>query len=366
MRKSLYLLPVLLVLLVTAVSSVYVVDERQKALVLQFGQIVTVKESPGLGFKIPFIQSVVTYDDRILSRDLEPLEVTPSDDRRLIVDAFARYRIVDVERFRQAVGAGGEAIAAQRLDGILRTVTRNVLGTVASNDILSVNRAALMLRIRNDAIRQAEALGLEVIDVRLKRTDLPAENLDATYERMMAERQREAADEVARGNEAAQRTRAAADRTVVELTSDAERQAEITRGEADAERNAIFATAFGADPEFFEFYRSMTAYERFAAQGRSSMVLSPNSEFFSYLQSDQGLNGGANATAPAAAPAPAAPADAAPADAAPADAAPVDDTAPADAAPAEDDAASDPVIDDGAALAPNATGESVPTPAVAN
>ncbi|SEN20592.1 protease FtsH subunit HflC [Loktanella fryxellensis] len=310
MRKSIVLLPVLLVLLVTGISSVYIVDERQKALVLQFGQIVKVQESPGLGFKIPFIQNVVRYDDRILSRDLEPLEVTPSDDRRLIVDAFARYRIADVEQFRQAVGAGGEEIAAQRLDGILRTVTRNVLGTVASNDILSVDRAALMLRIRNGAITQAEALGIEVIDVRLKRTDLPAENLNATYERMMAERQREAADEIARGNEAAQQTRSAADRTVVELVSDAQRQAEITRGEADAERNAIFAGAFGADPEFFEFYRSMTAYQRFAAQGRSSMVLSPDSEFFDYLGSDVGRDGGA-ATA-AADPAPAG-ADAAPA-----------------------------------------------------
>ncbi|MFZ3582276.1 protease modulator HflC [Loktanella sp. DJP18] len=288
MRKSVLLLPVLLVFIVVGVSSVYFVDERQKALVLQFGQIVKVQEAPGLGFKIPFIQNVARYDDRILSRDLEPLEVTPSDDRRLIVDAFARYRISDVEQFRRAVGAGGEELAAQRLDGILRTVTRNVLGTVSSNDILSVDRAALMLRIRNDAIRQAASLGLEVIDVRLKRTDLPSENLNATYERMMAEREREAADEVARGNEAAQRTRAAADRTVVELTSEAARTAEITRGEADAERNAIFAEAFGADPEFFEFYRSMAAYERFAEQGRSSMVLSPDSEFFNYLQSDQG------------------------------------------------------------------------------
>lgn len=302
MRKSVFLLPALLAIIVIGASSVYTVDERQKVLVLQFGQIVKVQEEPGLGFKLPFIQNLARYDDRILSRDLEPLEVTPSDDRRLIVDAFARYRIANVEQFRQAVGGGGEAVAAQRLDGILRTVTRNVLGTVASNDILSVDRATLMLRIRNDAIRQAEALGLEVIDVRLKRTDLPSENLNATYQRMMAERQREAADEIARGNEAAQRTRAAADRTVVELVSDAERQAEIARGEADAERNATFAQAFGADPEFFEFYRSMTAYQRFADQGRSSMVLSPDSDFFDYLQSDQGRAAKVAIVDPAAAP----------------------------------------------------------------
>ena len=230
----------------------------------------------------------MTYDDRILSRDLEPLEVTPSDDRRLIVDAFARYLIADVEQFRQAVGDGGEELAARRLDGILSTTTRNVLGTVSSNDILSTDRAALMLRIRNNAIAEARALGLQVIDVRLKRTDLPPANLNATYERMKAEREREAADEIARGNEAALRVRAQADRTAVELTSEARRQAEITRGEADAERNAIFAEAFGADPEFFEFYRSMTAYQRSLKPGNSSMVLSPSSEFFNYLKSDQG------------------------------------------------------------------------------
>ncbi len=288
MRKSVFLLPVLIVVLLAAISSVFIVDERQKALVLQFGQIVKVQEEPGLGFKVPLVQNVVFYDDRILSRDLDPLEVTPSDDRRLVVDAFARYRIADVEQFRRAVGDGGEDRAASRLDGILRDTTRNVLGTVSSNDILSVDRAALMLRIRNNAIAEARSLGLEVIDVRLKRTDLPPENLNATYERMKAEREREAADEIARGNEAAQRVRAQADRTVIELTSDATRQAEITRGEADAERNAIFAEAFGADPEFFEFYRSMTAYTRSLTPGNSSMVLSPDSEFFNYLKSDQG------------------------------------------------------------------------------
>ena len=288
MRKSVYLLPIVVILLVALVSSVFIVNERQKALVLQFGQIVRVKEDPGLGFKLPFIQNVVTYDDRILSRDLDPIEVTPSDDRRLVVDAFARYRIADVERFRRAVGTGGEQAAANRLDRIISAEVREVLGTVASNDILSVDRAALMLRIRNNAIEEARALGLEVIDVRLKRTDLPPENLNATYERMKAEREREAADEIARGNEAAQRVRAQADRTVIELTSDAQRQAEITRGEADAERNRIFAEAFGADPEFFEFYRSMTAYTRSLTPGNSSMVLSPDSEFFNYLKSDQG------------------------------------------------------------------------------
>ena len=288
MRKTTFILPVVFLAIVGVLSSIFIVDERERALVLQFGRVVAVKEEPGLAFKIPLIQEVVRYDDRILSRDLDPLEVTPSDDRRLVVDAFARYRIADVIRFREAVGGGGEDVAARRLDGILRDTTRNVLGTVSSNDILSTDRAALMLRIRNDAIAEARSLGLEVIDVRLKRTDLPPENLNATYERMKAEREREAADERARGNEAARRIEAQADRTVIELTSDAQRQAEIIRGEADAERNRIFADAFGADPEFFEFYRSMTAYARSLTPGNSTMVLSPDSEFFNYLKSDQG------------------------------------------------------------------------------
>ena len=288
MRKAAFLLPAVAVVVIGALSSVFIVDEREKALVLQFGQIVKVQEEPGLGFKLPLIQEVVRYDDRILSRDLDPLEVTPSDDRRLVVDAFARYRISDVVRFRKAVGAGGEEAAARRLDSILRAETREVLGSVSSNDILSTDRAALMLRIRNSAIAEARALGLEVIDVRLKRTDLPPENLNATYERMKAERDREAADERARGNEAAQRIRAQADRTVVELVSEAERESQIIQGQADAERNRIFAEAFGRDAEFFEFYRSMTAYQRSLTPGNSTMVLSPDSEFFNYLRSDQG------------------------------------------------------------------------------
>lgn len=301
MRKSTYLLPILAVIIITALSAIFIVDEREKALVLQFGRVVSIKEDPGLGVKIPIIQEVVRYDDRILSRDIDPLEVTPLDDRRLVVDAFARYRIADVNRFRQAVGVGGIAAAESRLDSILRSQTREILGTVASNDILSTDRAALMQRIRDAAIEEATELGVEIIDVRLKRTDLPRQNLDATFARMRAEREREAADEIARGNEAAQRVRAQADRTNVEIVSDARREAEIIRGEADAERNSVFAEAFGQDEEFFEFYRSLNAYRK-ALQGQnSSMVMSPDSEFFNYLRSDTGAPAEIDLTAPEAA-----------------------------------------------------------------
>lgn len=287
MRKTTYILPIVVILVAAALSSIFIVTEKEKALVLQFGRVVAIKEDPGLAFKIPLIQEVVKYDDRILSRDIEPLEVTPLDDRRLVVDAFARYRIVDVNRFRQAVGVGGIPAAESRLDSILRAQTREILGSVSSNDILSTDRAALMLRIRNGAIAEARALGLEVIDVRLKRTDLPRENLDETFARMRAEREREAADEIARGEEAAQRIKAQADRTVVETVSDAKRESEITRGLADAERNAIFAKAYGEDAEFFEFYRSLEAYRNALKGTNSTMILSPDSEFFDYLKTDR-------------------------------------------------------------------------------
>lgn len=277
-------------LILILLSSVFIVDERQKGLVLQFGQIKAVKENPGLAFKIPFIQEIVRYDDRILSLDTVPTEVTPSDDRRLVVDAFARYRISDVVQFRQAVGVGGLRTAEDRLESILNPVIREVLGSdgVTSNTILSADRAELMSRITDQARRKALPLGLEVIDVRLKQTNLPEQNLDATFSRMRAERDREAADEIARGKEAAQRLRAQADRTVVELVSEATKQSEIVRGEADAQRNAIFAQAYGADPEFFEFYRSINAYGNALSADTTTMVVRPDSEFFNYLKSDTG------------------------------------------------------------------------------
>ena len=282
----------ILVMVLIAYSSVYIVDEREKVLVLQFGRVVATKEDPGLAFKLPFIQSVVQYDDRILSRDIDPLEVTPLDDRRLVVDAFARYRITDVNKFREVTGASGDTsinVAGDRLDRILSSQTREILGSVASNDILSSDRAALMLRIRAGAIAEARNMGIEIIDVRLKRTDLPRQNLDATFARMRAEREREAADEIARGNEEAQKVRASADRTQVEIVSEAKKESEIIRGLADAKRNAIFADAFGADPEFFEFYRSLTAYRNSLKGQNSTMVMSPTSEFFNYLKSVEGI-----------------------------------------------------------------------------
>ena len=284
MSRMTLILPVLAVLLAVALSSVFIVDEREKVLVLQFGQVRQVKTDPGLGFKIPLIQEVVRYDDRILGLPTTPVEVTMADDRRLVVDAFARWRITDLVQFREAVGVGGEGQALRRLEAIVNPAIQEILGQVPASRVLSEDRTALMNQIRDVARRQSATLGVEIIDVRLTRTDLPEQNLDATFARMRAERQRESADEIARGQEAAQRVRASADRTVVELTSDARRQAEVIRGEADAQRNGIYAEAFGRDPEFFAFTRSLTSYERSLRGSNSSIVMQPDSAFFEYLR----------------------------------------------------------------------------------
>ncbi|WP_223639188.1 protease modulator HflC [Rhodobacter sp. TJ_12] len=282
MMRAQLLIPVGVIAVGVALSSIYKVDEREKALVVQFGEVVSSRTEPGIGFKIPIMQNVVKYDDRILALSTQPLEVTPLDDRRLVVDAFARWRIVDAVRFREAVGAGGESFAKNRLDGILNNAIREVMGSVPSTAVLSDDRTALMNQIRDIARREANALGIDVIDVRLTRTDLPDQNLQSTYERMRAERQREAADERARGGEAAQRVRAAADRQVVELTSEARKQAEIVRGQADAERNAIYAEAYGQDESFFTFTRALQFYADSLQPGSSSLVTEPDSLYFDY------------------------------------------------------------------------------------
>ena len=285
MRK----VPILLILLAAigfmVINSIFTVDEREKAMVLQFGQVRSVKEDPGLAFKIPFVQNVVFYDARIQGLETNQLEVTPLDDRRLIVDAFARWRISDVEQFRRAVGVGGMTAAEQRLQAILNANVREALGAVRSESVLSADRIGLMNTIRDASIGDARALGIEIIDVRLKRADLPEQNLTATFDRMKAEREREAADERARGAEAAQRVRAQAERTAIEIVSESQRDANIIRGEADAERNAILAEAFTADEEFFTFIRSMEAYRNSMTAANTTMMIEPDSDFFNYLRS---------------------------------------------------------------------------------
>lgn len=285
MSRTYIFLSFLVAVCFIVMSALFTVDEREKALVLQFGEVIKIIEKPGLNAKIPFIQTVVKYDGRILPLDTLPLEVTMKDNRRFDVDAFARWRIADVKAFRRAVGSGGAGAAASRLEQILNAELRTTLGEVNSSELLSVNRVKLMNTIRDTARAKASALGVDIIDVRIKRADLPIENLNATFSRMRAEREQDTAKLIAEGNEAAKRATSLADRTVVETVSEAQKNAEIVRGEADAERNSIFAEAFGRDPEFFAFYRSLTAYENSLKGSNSTLVISPDSEFFDYLKS---------------------------------------------------------------------------------
>lgn len=284
--KMVYSLPVLAILLATAMSSIFVVDVREKVLVLQFGEVKQVVDEPGLYFKAPFIQEVFRYDDRILGLVTDPQEITFADQRRLVVDAFARWRIVDLQKFRRAVGLGGIDEARNNLSKIVNPEVRDVLGSVPLQSVLSEDRVALMNKIRDNARAKAATLGIDVIDVRLTRTDLPQQNLNATYSRMQAERQRDATDEIARGNEAAQTLRAEADRAAVEITSEASKQAEIIRGQADAKRSAIYSEAYGQDPEFYAFTRSLTAYTAALKSGTTAFVMQPSGEFFQYFGSD--------------------------------------------------------------------------------
>ncbi|TWG49629.1 MULTISPECIES: protease modulator HflC [unclassified Aminobacter] len=289
-------------------SSIYVVNERQQAIVLRFGEIVDVKSEPGIYFKLPFgfmeADNVQLIEDRVLRFDLDDIRVQVSGGRFYEVDAFIAYRISDPRRFRLAV-SGSVPLAEQRLRTRLDAALRRVYGLRGFEAALSEERSSMMREVRDQLRPDATSLGLEIVDVRIRRTDLTQEVSQQTYERMRAERLAEAERLRARGREAAQRIRARADREVVEIVADARRESEILRGEGEAQRNAIFADAFQRDPGFFEFYRSMAAYAKALEGTGTTMVLSPDSDFFRYFGSIDG-NAPANgpATAPNATPAP--------------------------------------------------------------
>ena len=356
MRKTSLIIPILVIAIVGVLSAVFVVDEREKALVLRFGQIKQVRNEPGIGFKVPLLDEVVRYEDRILSLETPVIEVTPADDRRLEIDAFVLYRIDDMVQYRQALGAGGERQAESEMGGIMESQIRAVLGSqgVTSNTILSPERSDLMEQIRVRADARAQALGLKVVDVRLRQTNLPEQNFDATLQRMIAEREREATDERARGREAAQRVIALADRTYEEILSEARRDARIIEGEADAQRNKIFAQSYGQDQEFFEFYRSLTAYEQALRGENSTMVMSPDSEFFNYLRSDRNPSTTVDANAP--------PQTAAEAQVQTPAEAPQTDAPAAEPAPADDSAAADDTQEEAAPAAPATPEPVAPAP----
>ena len=284
------LLALVAVVLLIIATCTFVVDEREHALVLAFGKPKDAVADPGLHFKLPPpFNNVEFFDKRILPLESEPSEVLAKDQRRLVVDAFARWRIVDPLRFFQTVRT--ESLARQRLDTILDSSIKEVVGDVVFDEVLK-KRAELMERITKDVDAGAKEFGVEIVDVRIRSADLPQQNLLATYERMKTERQREAADFRARGEEAKQIKQAEADRRAVELTSEARRKSDIIQGEADATAAKTFADAFGKDPEFYNFYRSLIAYEKALDGGNSSIVMSPDSDFFEYLKD---YNGASNA-----------------------------------------------------------------------
>jgi membrane protease subunit HflC len=275
---------ILAILLIVAFSATFVVQQTNQALVFQFGRIARAPiTEPGLYFKWPLIQNVVYIDKRILDLELPTQEVIASDQKRLVVDAFTRYRVTDPLRFYQSVGS--VAGASARLTSIVNSTVRTVLADASFTAVVRTDRNQLMQKIRDDVNRQAGGLGIEVVDVRLRRADLPEQNSQAVFQRMQTERQREAADIRAQGSQESQRIRAEADRDVVVIRANATREAEVLRGRGDAERNRILSQAFGRDPDFFAFWRSMQAYEEALKAGGTQIVMSPNTEFFRFFSS---------------------------------------------------------------------------------
>ncbi len=275
------LLPIIIALGATAFFSIFIVKEINQAIVLQFGDPKRIISSPGINFKIPFIQNVVFLDKRILNLDAPPEEVIASDQKRLIVDAFARFQIVDPLKFY--ISVGNERVARSRLSTIINSRIRSVLGTQRLQTLLSADRTNQMALIQDGVNNEAEKFGIKIVDVRIKRADLPPANSEAIYRRMQTERNREAKEFRAKGAEMAITITSTADKEVTVILAEAEKQSQIMKGEGDGLRNKIFADAFGKDPEFFAFYRAMQAYEKALIGGETSLILSPDSEFFKFF-----------------------------------------------------------------------------------
>ena len=275
------LLIVAAVLGVVAYQSLFVVQEVNQAIVLQFGDPKKIITKPGLNYKIPFIQNVVFLDRRVLNLDNPPEEVIAADQKRLIVDAFARFKIVDPLKFY--ISVGNERVARSRLATIINSRIRSVLGTQELATLLSTDRAVHMGTIQNDVNTEAENFGITIVDVRIKRADLPQANSEAIFKRMQTEREREAKQFRAQGAEMAAKITSTADKEVTVILANANKQSEIMRGEGDGKRNKIFASAFGRDPQFFGFYRAMQSYEKALIGGDTSMILSPDSDFFKFF-----------------------------------------------------------------------------------
>ena len=286
---------VVLVAVVVGYSSLFTVSETQQVLLVRLGEPVRVVTAPGLNFKVPFIDTVISIDKRILDLENPAQEVIASDQKRLVVDAFARYRIKDPLRFYQTLGS--IQAANIQLTTLLNAALRRVLGEVPFIQVVRDDRDALMTKIRNQLDRETASYGISVVDVRIRCADLPEQNSQAVYQRMQTERQREAAEFRAQGGQKAQEIRSKADREATVIIADANSQAEQVRGEGDGERNRLFAEAYGKDADFFAFYRSMTAYENSMKSNDTRFLLRPDSEFFRYFANPAGKPAAANGSA---------------------------------------------------------------------
>ena len=286
----------LFVVLIVAYSSVFIVDMTEQALVVRLGEPIRVITEPGLNFKAPFVDTVINIDKRILDLENPAQEIIASDQKRLVVDAFARYKIKNALQFYQSVGT--IQAANLQLATLLNSALRRVLGEVTLIQIVRDQREPLMQRIRSQLDHEADGYGIQVIDVRIRRADLPDQNSQAVYQRMKTERQREAAEFRAQGNQKAQEIRSNADREATVIVAEANSKADQIRGEGDAERNRLFAEAYGKDPDFFAFYRSMQAYEAGLRSGDTRLVLRPDSDFFKYFGNPAGKEVPKNAPKP--------------------------------------------------------------------
>ena len=281
MKLGKFILPLIFVIGLVVYLSLFTVKEINQAIVLQFGDPKKIITTAGLQFKIPFIQNVVFLDRRILSLDPPPAEVIASDQKRLIVDAYARFKIIDPLKFY--ISVGDERVARSRLATIINSRIRSVLGKQSLATLLSEERSAQMAIIQEGVDAEAKKFGITIIDVRIKRADLPQANSEAIYKRMQTEREREAKEFRARGAEMAVTITSTADRKVTVILANAQKQSEIMKGEGDGIRNKIFADAFGQDPDFFSFYRAMQAYETALIGGDTTLILSPDSDFFKFF-----------------------------------------------------------------------------------
>jgi modulator of FtsH protease HflC len=280
------LLAIVALALLAAYGSLFTVYQTRQALVVRFGEPIRIITDPGLHVKWPVIDTVITVDNRILDLENAAQEVFASDQRRLVVDAFARYRIIDVLAFYRTVN--NIESANSRLSSLLNAALRRVLGEATLIHVVRDERATLMARVRDQLDREARAFGIEVVDVRIRRADLPEQNSQAVYSRMQTERKRQAESIRGAGNQRVQEIRAKADRDVTVIVAEAQKQADQTRGDGDAERNRIFAEAYSKDPDFFAFYRSMQAYEAGLRSGDTRLVLRPDSDFFRYFGNPAG------------------------------------------------------------------------------